>query len=131
MHHMAEPKQIDLMTHAVCPIVEKVHPDKSDDNPIPCILQSENAKILVDEGVSCHGKNLGEDTRQLFYDSAAYICNRVIEAINLSIFKISIGYFHSDKDEENGDRKNYGVDVHDKQKYKTFAQSIKIKEIAP
>lgn len=130
MHDMTEPKQIDLVTHAVGPIVEKINPDKCNEDPIPMVFQSENAKILIDKCISCHGKYLGEDSGQLLYDSAAYICNCVIETINLSIFKVSIGYLHSDKDEENGNRKNYGINVHDKQKYKTFAQSIKIKDIA-
>src|SRR5688572_14597617 len=112
MDHMPSPEKVDLMTHAMRPVVSQVY-QQDEYNPVkPVSLQCEKRKVLKQILIDTDGENLQEQSGELRGYTATQVGDSIRKLVQFLICKTLNQQLNPDQDEKNGDRKNYRIYVH-------------------
>jgi hypothetical protein len=78
MDHMPTPKQIDLMTHSMCPVITKII-EKEQDKECPNVIGDlEESEFLKEKSINTNGEHFKKNTCNLRNYATIDIGNRII-----------------------------------------------------
>jgi len=114
VHHMAHPKQVDLVAQPMRPIVGQINQNKAKRPKNEGTWQLKTAEItkqLKHEHVRANCKHLGKYTRHLVNYATRNIRKRIIQPVTLALLDQIVHELNGDQRKENRDTKNYNIQV--------------------
>ena len=77
MHHVANPKQVDFVTHAVCPVVSKINPKVKHKNGEGINWNIKKPKMLIHQRIDADGEYLDKNAGNLLKNPASNIAKSI------------------------------------------------------
>lgn len=109
MYHMTYPKQINLVAHAVGPVITKIDTQIQENQPRPGGWNGKEAVLLVNDAEGCHREYLDEQTRELFKYTTTDVGENITNAVELLPFHPCPHQLSNDEQEEDRYAEDYGI----------------------